>query len=476
MRFRFDRAIRLLAVAVCGVSPVLFWGCGSTVGDRAQSAEPPIELTELTVLPAADLLYEIRDLHVGPAGDLWVLSATEPFLHHYDATHQHTGSYGRQGRGPGELQNPWSLPFAGDQPSDAVIWDAGARSLTQVGDERESGSSVVIRLNSPSVVADIGSLTYGTPLRMKRFGGGYVVQQPTNTVSASGDLSTLVLLRIDSAMRNIDTLLVLSPSASAEPGWQSTSVYATIPLWTVCASGELLVMDPFREELLWVGADGEARRTAPLRVPRREITDNEHRSYLRHVITLELRGKEGPSPALIERRIDDILDRGKHLFAQRSPPGVSLLCDHTGNAWVQEFDPGDDSVGYGRTWWMHGESDSVRGVTLPERFQPHQIVPGKAWGVYKDELDVQHPAYVEITPQVRTALGASSVEGGIPSNHRRSDYVQACHSRAHDLERDSRRLARCAAGRCGSILADMLQERRRWKRILRELLVHARLS
>jgi hypothetical protein len=406
-----SEAIRLLAVAACGVSPVLFGGCGSTGGDRPQSTNHPFELNELTVLPAADLLYEIRDLHVGRTGDLWVLSATEPFLHHYDETHQHTGSYGRQGRGPGELHNPWSLASAGDQPSDAVIWDAGARSLTQVGDEWGAGSSMVIRLNSPSVVADVGSLTYGTPLRMTRFGGGYVVQQPTNTVSASGDLSTLVLLRIDSAMQNIDTLLVLSPSASAEPGWQSTSVYAAIPLWTVCASGELLVMDPFREEIFWVGADGIVRRTDPLRVPRREITNNEHRSYMRHVITLELRGKEGPSPALIERRIDEILNRGKHLFAQRSPPGVSLLCDHSGNAWVQEFDPGDHRVGYGRTWWLHGESDTVFPVTFPEKFQPRQIVPGRAWGVYRDELDVQHPAFVEISPQVRTALGLRSVEG-----------------------------------------------------------------
>jgi hypothetical protein len=385
---------------VTGVSGCTDW---DGTGNR-QTDLPSFVLSEVNVFPQSGDLYDIRDIEVDEEGNIWVLSATEPFLYHFSADHRQLANAGRSGDGPGELRNPWSLVSVGTNPIDVVVWDVGRRQLSHFGNSLSPGKSHAVPVSSPSVMATIGSVSYGTPLRMKRLSGGYVFQQPTRAVSNSGDLTSLLLLRIDSTLTVVDTLFALTSTEAANASTERAEVFVSIPLWALCPDGEIVILDPSAEQLIRMDFDGETQTSEPLTLSRKKITEPERRSYLQGAIALELRGKEGPPPEMVERRIAEILTRGRHLFAEMAPPGVRLLCDGSGHAWLQEFDTANHPNGYGTRWQVYrGGADSVQ-VSFPDHFQPMQIVGDQAWGIYTDSMDVNRPASVHLSPDLRARL------------------------------------------------------------------------
>lgn len=368
----------------------------SACTQRPDSSDPAtLLLTEMEIVRGTGELYQIRDLVVDEAGGLWVLSAMEPFVYRFSPDRRLLTRTGKRGNGPEEMRNPWSLVARGGVSTGMAVWDAGGRRLIGFDNAGAPEAGRPIVLPPPSVAGDFAAVSYGTPLRMEQLGASYVLQLPTRVVSRTGDLASLLLLRIDSTLATIDTLFTLSAEPLANPE-EGPQIFAPIPLWATCPGGELLVLDPSANRLMRLNADGETRFVEPLPQRRRTITDAEKRTYLRYAISLELRGADGPPAEMVDRRIDEILARGRHLFAETAPPGVRLLCDASGNAWLQEFELFEPPIGYGAHWRVYRRGAEPLRVRFPDRFQPMQVAKDHVWGVYTDEMEIEHPASVRL--------------------------------------------------------------------------------
>src|SRR5688572_28247484 len=56
--------------------------------------------------PAEYTFGRVTSVTAGPDGSIFVADAQVPVVRQYNATGAHIRNWGRQGRGPGELQNP----------------------------------------------------------------------------------------------------------------------------------------------------------------------------------------------------------------------------------------------------------------------------------------------------------------------------------------------------------------------------------
>ena len=65
--------------------------------------------------PAEYAFGRITSVTAGPDGSIFVADAQVPVVRQYNANGAHVRSWGRKGRGPGELQNPEAIAIAGNQ-------------------------------------------------------------------------------------------------------------------------------------------------------------------------------------------------------------------------------------------------------------------------------------------------------------------------------------------------------------------------
>lgn len=90
------------------------------------------------------------------------------------------------------------------------------------------------------------------------------------------------------------------------------------------------------------------------------------------------------------------------------PQYVDLRCDDAGAVWLRPLDLAAGGMAGSDTWLRigtarasYGDSDAVpddgvREVTFPARFDPFVFTDVRAWGVFRDELDVAAVAWVEV--------------------------------------------------------------------------------
>lgn len=378
--------------ATAGLAALAFAAaCGSASVDEAPR-RVELDSAAVRVLAVDERLYEVRDVMVAGRA-VWVLSGHAPYVYRYASADAHAQAFGRQGRGPGELLNPWNLVAAGE-PGAVEVWDVAARQLVRFDPTGRLTATVPVPIRSGGIRGDIREVSFGDPLRIRAARGGPVVQVPLAPVSQTRDLysSALVQLGADGSPR--DTIARFSTMAMSMAG----QTLVPIPLWTACPDGRLVVFDPSGPALQWYDG-GRVGTRVQLPIAQRAFTEADARRYLGHMLDLEARAYNYQIPNR-GQMVDAALARGRGQFGTIAPPAVDMLCDAHARVWLETFSSADHPLGYGREWTVFDGLRLVAVVRFPRGFRPMELATGTAAGSQTDPDGVQRPALLPLPPSL----------------------------------------------------------------------------
>ena len=362
----------------------------------AETTETEWTLAEVRLFEADSLLHGVRDVAVTPSGETWVLTRLEPFVYRFSPEGRLEGRFGRRGQGPGELQNPGAIAAAG---ADGVeVLDLAGRRLAAFDAAGRPGRRVEVQGARSTVLAEIDEITYGEPFLLRKVGDRYLSATYPDGLTSTRGFTTAELRLWDGRGAPAGRLLSFADLTAGAPAPEGARFLIPIPLWAACAGGEVAVFDPGSSTVTWRDLRGATRASARVPGAAGELTRGEIGGYLRHMVGLELRGRELPPPGELDRMLDGLLRTQRHEFGTRRPTAVRMLCDHQDRAWLQEYAPAESPLGYGRRWKVVARDGRRAAVTLPAGFRPWHLAPGGATGVMRDALDVERIAFVPFPP------------------------------------------------------------------------------
>jgi hypothetical protein len=361
-----------------------------------------IDPTAITTLQADGALQQVQDVAVDESGQFWVLQRDEsPHVFLYSAVGRLLDSFGMSGPARTQLSLPFWLVVTGDASQPVGVWDVGNSKLMLYGPSGNLVMPYAVDRSRRDVYRDIDKESYGRPLEMARFGDGYVLQDHPDGLSRTGDYLRSQLLRLRSDGQRMAVLMDFEEEFAA--GRSALGEYAEllvpIPLWTTCASGELVLFDPFASRLRWFGPDAAelAGDTVPLRT--RGLTDDDINGYLFH--TFEHRWYKQTTrdldTAVIERSIDEFMINRFLELSHVRPYAVGIMCGAERQVWLQQFSVADNPLGYANSWVVHEpqQTELVR-VSFPASFRPLRLAGDRILGVHTDEQGIQTGAWVPI--------------------------------------------------------------------------------
>jgi hypothetical protein len=393
------RRISSFGVLICAV---LFSACVAEDDPVAGVPRLSVGDEELVELAARELLYQIRDLQMDSAGNVWILSADDPFISVLRPGDLQEISFGNLGGGPAEMSLPWSILPNG---FDGVrVWDAGRKRVLEfelVNSTVDFISATRVSVETATVLRDIWQTSYGSPLRMEMAGDIFVLQPAHHPVLNTGDLQEIVLLT------------GLDPGAFEDTIYSSPlSIYSSqaeflvpVPLWTGCGDGTVVVLEP-PNRLLTLNVQVGTADTAFLPLKSRSLNEDDLRRYLRHLMEVELAhpGRAHPPERVIQQRIDKVMRGARDLFGTIAPSATRLLCDESMNLWFQVFSTVSNPLGLGSEWLVVRNSKPIAFVHFPEGFQPLSIRRSGVYGVRRDHVDIVWPYFISINDQWSSIL------------------------------------------------------------------------
>jgi hypothetical protein len=375
----------------------LIVGVGACVEDEREKPEEPDQLARITQVFETDgVLHDIRDIGVGPTGEIWVLSGFEPFVYRYTADGKLLHRFGAKGKGPGEIRNPWKIVLTGDPDAPVEVWDVGNRKLVTYSAAGDHIAEKRVELPPMPVRGDLRQLSYGEATKLRRLGSGYVLQNEPGGLMHPIDFVTTHLVRLDPSGAVSDTIIDFRTRfADQVRSVGSASTFVPVPLWTTCPDGRLVVLDPFQPGLLSFAPGTRNATTEPVDLPPVPITDDDVRRHLDHALRLELGGVE-PAPGELDRAVERAFRSQRRDFGKTAPPAVDLLCDSNSEVWLEQFGTDTDPIGYGRDWTRITPGGNSTLVRFPAGFRPRAIAGERAIGILTDSLDVQSIAVARI--------------------------------------------------------------------------------
>jgi len=389
----------------------LIYVCSMLVGCAGEQEEAgttvTIDAAALVRFPAEASLQQIQHVATAPSGEVWVLQRIgDPHLFKFSADGELLSSFAVTGRGLRQLSNPlWLMP-SDDARRPMQVWDAGNRRVVTYAQDGSVADQHAVERSDGNVFAGIENHSYGQPLKMERFGAGYLLLDHPDDLATTGDYLHSELLQLDAAGIRVRRLMDFDRELSS--GIASLGRYADllvpIPLWTTCPVGELVLLDPFSSQLRFYDADGTILATDSVPAVRRPITEEDHQRYLHGEFVQrwqEQRPDQPADSAVIERSIEDFLLHYWNRLSELGPPAVQILCAQDRQVWLQEFSTADNPLGYGTRWLVHsqGRIEPLR-VKFPNGFQPWEIADGRALGVLTDVDGGSVVAYVALPQQV----------------------------------------------------------------------------
>jgi hypothetical protein len=371
---------------------------------RTDDRRPPgiIELDPPRLFEASDALHAVRDIAIGPRGDVWVVSSVTPLVHHFDSTGRVVTAFGRVGQGPGELSVAYDvLAPTADDPA-VRIWDPLARKIIAFADDGTVAATVgPIEHTPPRIPLVAERMSFGRLMPVERWGRGYLLQDiPSKEVrgfEGSAAVASANLLVLDSAAAIVDTLAAFARFEGPNRPAPGVAELAPIPLWCVCPGAGAVIVDPYGERILSYGRDGTLVRTDTLPLDGRPITDADIAAWMGYAATLEpLPGGAKLSRTQIDEIVKRFLTNRRGELGTVSPAVARVACDDERQVWLQRWDIADDVRGFGREWIRLTADRQLQGYRFPARFQPMVFRNGVAYGIHRDSLDVELVGTVRI--------------------------------------------------------------------------------
>ena len=336
--------------------------------------DPVVDLT-LTGSGPEHEFYRARSVKQRPDGSLAVADRGSQEVRVFSETGEFRGSFGGPGEGPGEFVNLWRIESAGD-----TLLALDRRRVTVVAPD-------LALVRTFDLWERAGSLHY--------LGGGRIL-----TVSASPGLAEAPatgLIRSAEVLTLADLEGVESDDIGETPGSESyVSVgenYASgAPLFGKTSHVAVLGQRIFRgssdamqvEELDMTGSPVRI-----LRIPGYPLDLSDARIAAEREARLE----ELPSaaPPFIRQLVEDLPAPATR------PAYADMLVDPSGTIWL-ELHRGVSERDRPQEWLILDADGTWLGtVDVPDRFVVMEVRMDMMLGVWRDELDVEHPQVLRLT-------------------------------------------------------------------------------
>lgn len=333
---------------------------------------------------AAYQFGNILGVDVGEDGSIYVFDQQSRTVRVFDAAGTFVREIGRPGSGPGEL---------GIQSVGVLVGPGDTVFVPDIGQQR------VVRFTRDG--QDAGTfpipLTEGVSIRWVMTPDGMLVQQ-TRAIAAAGQAPPehdyLLLRDRDGAIR--DTLLALPTGQSFQMqagGPPKMRLFEAEPVWALLSDGRTVFGVNSEFSLRVYDGDGQLERIVRRPFHQSPVTEADRSAIL--LFIREAMNTQGAPPQIAEQFLSTIE------FADFYPAFASLLGGPDGSIWAQRIQTAEDVAAAGGEFsvqdiggpiWdiFDAEGRYLGELELPARFTPHKILGDGIWGVWRDELDVQH--------------------------------------------------------------------------------------
>ncbi|MDX1579029.1 MAG: 6-bladed beta-propeller [Gemmatimonadota bacterium] len=322
-------------------------------------------------------------------GRIVVSDAQAQRLQIFSPEGSHLRTIGGPGSGPGEFGVGAGPVLVG--PGDSIyVPDISNQRLNRFTPEAEPAGSTAIDLASGFPVAwqDTPEGRLITQVRPFDLGG-----------DAVGD-DLILSLGTDGSPRDTLHSFPSGQTFQFSGGLPDLTLFSPEPIWSMTSSGGLVygVNDDY-EFRVYEG--GELVRIVRRPFERRPVAD-EDETLMKEAMIRFLRDLGLPDQALdiMAERMD---------FAEHYPSYAFIRGGPEGSIWVQRFQRPSDlseeerrnfdpTLGFGSPIWdVFGADGRYLGeLAMPERYQPLRVEGDRIYGVWRDELDVQHILVLEL--------------------------------------------------------------------------------
>jgi hypothetical protein len=339
---------------------------------------------------AGDVNYQFGNILFGvdadASGNIYVLDMQAQDIRVYDPEGTYVRTIGGPGSGPGEIGQQGIFLFV-DQNGEVVLPDLGNVRVQRYSPEGEVLGSFRIEIAG------------GAPARWDLGPNGEIMAQ-LRGLNVEG-IATLEegdpIVIYDSTGAVSDTLAML-PKGEMTAGISEESfsmmIFAPEPVWDLSPTGYLYGARNSEYRVHVTSPDGVLTRIIARDVGRKPVSDPEKDAIFR-VMRQQMQDLGVPQ-AQLEQIVQGVG------IADEYPAFGQLFCGPDETLWVQrilaasdmseedaaEFDP--QNLG-SRDWEVFDSEGRYMGVVaMPDRFRPVTSKGGMIYGVWADELDVQH--------------------------------------------------------------------------------------
>jgi hypothetical protein len=356
--------------------------------------EQPQIADELTIGNAeGDPNYQfgaIAGIDVGSDGTIFVLDQQSRTVRAYDGQGQYLRTMGGPGSGPGEL-SPATIGLIVLRDT-VLVPDMGQQRMTRY----TSAGDVIGSFPIP--------FTEGLAVRWLERNDGRLVQQ-SRIMSFPGqpqvEPKDLLLVR-EADGTIIDTLLTLpaGKTFTATESSMSLKFFESEPVWTLQEDGSLWYAMNSDYSIQGHAADGTLKRIVRRAFERKPVTDEDKTAWL--TMLKELMTTNGAPPQAVDQMM------AMTSFAPNYPAFANLMAGPEGTLWVQQIITAEEAKAAGGSFniqdmgsamWDVFAADGryLGAVKLPNRFAPVRVLGDQIYGVWRDDLDVQHVKRIRVT-------------------------------------------------------------------------------
>lgn len=327
----------------------------------------------------------IAGLDVGADGSIYVLDQQAQHVRVYDSNGVYVRTIGRPGNGPGELSQAAGPVLVGRGDTVFVADGMNQRVNRYLPDGTPVGSFAL-------------PMTSGIATRWAHMPGGRFAQEqrpipmPIPGAQSTRMVHAVLVRGTDGAV--LDTLLHLpeGKTIQAQGGSMQVRVFETEPLWDVWPDGSSAsgVSTDYRIEIR--GPDGRLERIVKRPFERQPVTQADQQT-IRQALE-RLLEQQGAPPVARQMLLQSLT------FAEHYPAFANLMAGPAGTLWVQHVQTAADVAASGEidlqdlgaaNWDVFDAEGRYLGVVrFPDRFNPMRFVGNDVYGVWRDELDVQH--------------------------------------------------------------------------------------
>ena len=326
---------------------------------------------------------QVLGIDADEEGRIYVLDQQAQEVRVFGADGAYLHTIGRAGSGPGEI-GPGAMALLFGRGDTLLVVEGGLMRVSRfLADGTAVGSFPI-------------PFTDGIPLRWDRLPDGRIVQQ-ARTIRLPGqseepEQNRLLIREGDGAI--VDTLfeLPLGESMDFSGGMPRFRIFETEPIWTLLDDGRLVtaLSTDYRLELRT--PDGRLERVVTKPFTRRPVTEADREAFLAF-FEETLRNSGAPPGAwqMMQQNISfaDTYTAFANLMAG---PGGTILVQHVQSADQISAGGTVDVQDLGAPNWdvFNAEGRYLGVLAFPARFNLIKIRGDHAYGVWRDDMDVQY--------------------------------------------------------------------------------------